>query len=137
MRWPLFHHPDTPTYYNSRVCLLGDSAHASSPSQAAGAGQGLEDALILSRILGLVSSPDQLESCFQVYDSIRRPRAQHVVQESLEVLMAYFLLDQEIGNDLQRVTDDANKRLPLIWWHDLEGDCKKAEEQFKALTDNK
>ncbi|KAF4626969.1 hypothetical protein G7Y89_g11187 [Cudoniella acicularis] len=35
MKWPLFHHPDTPTYYNGRICLLGDSAHASSPSQAA------------------------------------------------------------------------------------------------------
>jgi len=130
----LFHHYDTPTYYNGRICLLGDSAHASSPSQAAGAGQGLEDALILSRILGLAKNADQLEHAFQVYDSIRQPRAQQVVQQSLEVLIAYFLADPEIGHDMQKLTDDANMRLPLIWWHDLDTDVKTAEDRFKALT---
>lgn len=134
MKWPLFHHPDTPTYYVGRICLLGDSAHASSPSQAAGAGQGLEDSLILSRILGLVKNADQLEQAFQVYDSIRRPRAQKVVQQSQEVLDAYFFHNPEIGSDMQKITDDANVRLPLIWFHDLEADIKEAEERFVALT---
>jgi salicylate hydroxylase len=133
-KWPLFHHPDTPTYYNGLVCLLGDSAHASSPSQAAGAGQGLEDALILSKILGLVESADQLQHAFQVYDSIRRPRAQAVVQESREVGVAYFLDHPKFLHDLQKITDEANKRLPLIWWYDLEADVKEAETRFRALT---
>ncbi|KAL2811616.1 hypothetical protein BJX63DRAFT_274783 [Aspergillus granulosus] len=66
VKWPLFHHPDTPIYYLNRVCLLGDAAHASSPSQAAGAGQGLEDALILSRLLSLVHSPDHIETAFSI-----------------------------------------------------------------------
>lgn len=134
MRWPLFHHPDTPTYVENRVCLLGDCAHASSPSQAAGAGQGLEDALILSRLLGLVRNPAQVGIAFQIYDSIRRPRAQSVVQESHEVGMVYFLIDPNFGHDLQRITDEANRRLPLLWWYDLEADVKEAEARFKALT---
>ncbi|KAN0094096.1 putative salicylate hydroxylase [Hyaloscypha variabilis] len=134
VKWPLFHHPDTPTYINGRVVLLGDSAHASSPSQAAGAGQGLEDALVLSRLLGLVESADQLDAAFQAYDAVRRPRAQNVVQQSLEVGTAYFLVHPEFGNDLQKLTDDANKRLPLIWWHDLEGDCKIAKNYFRELV---
>jgi salicylate hydroxylase len=134
MKWPLFNHPDTPTYVNGRICLLGDSAHASSPSQAAGAGQGLEDALVLSRVLGLVKSADQLDAAFQVYDSIRRPRAQRVVQESLEVGEAYFLKHPNFGTDLQKITDDANKRLPLIWWHDLAADVKHAEDEFAKLV---
>jgi len=134
MKWPLFHHPDTPTYYNDRVCLLGDSAHASTPSQAAGAGQGLEDALLLSRILGLVKTSDQLESAFQVYDAIRRPRAQGVVRESYNVAIEYFLEHAEFGSDLQKITDAANQRLPLIWWHDLEADVKSAADCFNLLT---
>ncbi|KAE9368316.1 putative salicylate hydroxylase [Stipitochalara longipes BDJ] len=134
IKWPLFHHPDTPTYINGRVVLLGDSAHASSPSQAAGAGQGLEDALVLSRLLGLVESTDELDAAFQAYDAVRRPRAQNVVQQSLEVGTAYFLVHPDFGNDLQKLTDDANKRLPLIWWHDLEGDCKIAENHFRELV---
>lgn len=134
VRWPLFHHPDTPTYINGRVVLLGDSAHASSPSQAAGAGQGLEDALVLSRLLGLVESADQLDVAFKAYDAVRRPRAQNVVQQSLEVGTAYFLVYPEFGNDLKKLTDDANRRLPQIWWHDLEDDCKTAEQHFKELV---
>lgn len=134
MKWPLFHHPDTPSYYKGRICLLGDSAHASSPSQAAGAGQGLEDALILSKILSLVKSSNQLDAAFQVYDSIRRPRAQRVVQESKEVGVAYFLTHPDFGHDLQKITDDANERLPKIWWHDLEGDLRTAEKDFRELA---
>ncbi|OJD24053.1 hypothetical protein ACJ73_04592 [Blastomyces percursus] len=115
VRWPLFHHPYTSTYYRGHICLLGDSAHASSPSQAAGAGLGLEDALVLSRHLALGA-------------------AQAVVQESQEVLLAYFLDHPEFGHDIQKVTDYANRRLPLIWLHDLEADVKAAENRFRELT---
>lgn len=134
MKWPLFCHPDTPTYYKGQICLLGDSAHASSPSQAAGAGQGLEDALILSRLLGMVEIPRQIETVFKIYDSIRRPRAQGIVKGSLDVGVQYFLKDPKYGNDLQKITVDANARLPAIWWYDLEGDVKKAEDMFVDMT---
>lgn len=133
VKWPLFHHPDTPTYYNGRVCLLGDSAHASGPSQAAGAGQGLEDALILSRLLSLVGGADELEAAFEVYDAIRRPRAQGVVRESAIVGQQYFLTHPDFGHDYVKITEEANKRLPLIWWHDLDSDVKLAEDSFKKL----
>ncbi|KAL3463706.1 hypothetical protein BJX64DRAFT_298833 [Aspergillus heterothallicus] len=134
VKWPLFHHPGTPIYYHNRVCLLGDAAHAGSPSQAAGAGQGLEDALILSRLLSLVQSPEHIETAFRVYDDIRRPRAQAVVQQSHEVMQAYFLVHPAFGNDLQKLTDDANERLPLLWWHDLNTDVRLAEEEFYKQT---
>ncbi|KAL3473160.1 hypothetical protein BJX99DRAFT_261590 [Aspergillus californicus] len=134
VKWPLFHHPDTPIYYRNRVCLLGDSAHASSPSQAAGAGQGLEDALILSRLLSLVQHPGQVETAFRVYDDIRRPRAQAVVQQSHEVMQAYFLVHPVFGKDLQKLTNDANERLPLLWWHDLGKDLAAAEREFYSLV---
>ncbi|KAL4899043.1 hypothetical protein BDW74DRAFT_189572 [Aspergillus multicolor] len=130
VRWPLFHHPNTPTYYRQNICLLGDAAHASSPSQAAGAGQGLEDALILSRLLRLVSHPSEIQIAFQVYDSIRRPRAQSVVQQSHEVMHAYYLLHPNFGDDLQKLTDDANERLLKLWWHDLEKDVRDAGRTF-------
>ncbi|EHK99346.1 putative Salicylate hydroxylase [Glarea lozoyensis 74030] len=131
MRWPLFHHPDTPTYVKERICLLGDVAHASSPNQAAGAGQGLEDALVLSRVLGLVKNASELDAAFEVYDLIRRPRAQKVVQESKDVGDIYFLTHPDFGTDLEKITEDANRRLPLIWWYDLEADVKIAEEEFR------
>jgi salicylate hydroxylase len=60
----VIYHPDTPAYINGRIVLPADSAHASSPSQATDAGQMLENALDLSRLLGLVGSTDQLEAAF-------------------------------------------------------------------------
>jgi len=84
-----------------------------------------------------VKRPDQLEAAYQVYDELRRPRAQSVVRESREVADCYYLIHPNFGHDLQKITDDANKRLPLIWWHDLETDVKIAEEKFKALAEDK
>ena len=116
------------------MCLLGDVAHASSPNQAAGAGQGLEDALVLSKVLGLVKSANELDAALEAYDSIRRPRAQKVVQESKDVGDIYFLTHPDFGANFEKITKDANERLPLIWWHDLEADVKAAEDNFRKMV---
>ncbi|KAK8056215.1 hypothetical protein PG993_001442 [Apiospora rasikravindrae] len=134
LKWPTWHHPHTTTYYKGRVCLLGDVAHASSPHQAAGAGQGLEDAVILAHLLALVKTPDQLEYAFEVYDSIRRPRAQKVVSTSFEAGIIYTWLDPEIGDDMNKIVENANQRLHWIWQHDIPGDLKKAENEFMGFV---
>ncbi|KAI4674775.1 uncharacterized protein J4E84_010381 [Alternaria hordeiaustralica] len=93
IRWGFFHHLRTSTYYRDRVALLGDSAHASLPFQAAGAAQGVEDALVLSNILSeLVKSSKQeansdanIVAGLSAYDSVRRPRAQKQLEQSAEV----------------------------------------------------
>lgn len=131
LRWPLWHHPVTPTYARGRVCLLGDVAHASSPHQAAGAGQGLEDAVVLAHLLALVASADQLGAAFRVYDAIRRPRAQEVVRTSLEAGRMYAWLDPDVGDDMDEIVANANQRFHWIWQHDMKVDLEKAEEEFK------
>jgi salicylate hydroxylase len=133
LRWPTFHHPRTPTYYKDRLCLLGDVAHASSPHQAAGAGQGLEDAVVLSHLLSLVRSSEQLTTAFRVYDGIRRPRAQKVVQTSFEAGELYFWQHPDIGDDMHRIVENGNDRLHWIWKHDLQADVIEAEKRFKSL----
>lgn len=130
LRWPIFHHPSTPNYFNDRICLLGDAAHASSPGQAAGAGQGLEDAVVLSHLLSLVSSAEQVSSAFDVYDSIRRQRAQKVVQTSQEAGEMYLWNLPEIGKDMHKIVDNANDRLHWIWQHDLRKDTEQAGKMF-------
>ena len=37
--WALFDLPPAPTYFKGRICMLGDSAHASTPHNGAGAGK--------------------------------------------------------------------------------------------------
>jgi salicylate hydroxylase len=80
----------------------------------------------------MVRSRSQFDTALEVYDEIRRPRAQTVVRQSAEVGMAYYLIDPKFGDDLNKITEEANHRLPLLWWHDIEADVKRAEESFRA-----
>lgn len=130
----MWHNLDTPTYYNSRICLLGDSAHASTPHQAANAGQALEDAAVLSYMMGLVKAPSQLPATFKAYDGVRRPRAQKVVATSLECGKVYALMSDETGEDREKIVANLTERWEWIWTHDLAGDIKKAEAEFLAST---
>ena len=129
----MHHHMNTPTYYNGLMCLLGDSAHATTPHQAAGAGQGIEDALVLSHILSKITSIKELPLAFQVYDSIRRPRAQKVVRTSQEAGQVYAFAHPGIGEDMVKVVENMNQRYLWIWEHDLAGDLEMAEKELEKL----
>lgn len=80
-----------------------------------------------------MSNADQLPFAFQAYDSIRRPRAQRVVRTSQEAGEIYAFADPDIGNDMVKLAKNMNERYLWIWEHDLEGDLKKAEEEFERL----
>ncbi len=54
-----------PQLYKGRVLLIGDAAHAKSPSRARGMTSGFEDALALSRHLGVSQNIDEVLAAFQ------------------------------------------------------------------------
>lgn len=56
--------------YNGRILLIGDAAHAKSPTRALGMTAGFEDALALSRYIA--SSPD-IEAALKGFESERMP----------------------------------------------------------------
>lgn len=141
----MFHHPRTSTYHKNLVCLLGDSAHASLPNQAAGAGQGLEDALIMSRVLErayttLTESvtPSEtsraIRAAFEAYDDIRRPRAQRQVDTSVECGLLYNLSHPDAGDDMQKTVDNMNRRFDWLWNHDLDEDAEIALSRFDEIV---
>lgn len=59
------------TWHRGPVALLGDSAHAISPSSGQGASMALEDAIVLAKCLR--DLPD-LEQAFATYEHLRRER---------------------------------------------------------------
>jgi salicylate hydroxylase len=77
-QWAIFEHPHILTYAQSKVAILGDAAHASTPHQGAGAGQAIEDAHDLAELLGhiRVGSSSDAVAAFKAYDEVRRPRSQ-------------------------------------------------------------
>lgn len=65
-----------PSYYNEKVVLIGDAAHAMTPNLGQGACQGLEDAAVLARLLRAGSTD------FSAYDTHRHRRSQQVARQS-------------------------------------------------------
>ena len=124
--WALFDQPSAETYFKGRICLLGDAAHASTPHQGAGAGMALEDALVLSHLLGQVDDGNNLEKAFQAYDETRRLRTQKLVTTSREAGEMYDLEGAGIGDDLDKFRANMNVRMNWIWDEDLEEELGNA-----------
>ncbi|KAH9929152.1 FAD/NAD(P)-binding domain-containing protein [Fomitopsis serialis] len=90
--WAISTVPSLPTYFSNGVCLLGDAAHAMTPHQGSGAGQAIEDGFILATLLTQPGvTRDTLPVALQVYDALRRPFSQNVVQLSRSSGMSYRL----------------------------------------------
>lgn len=125
--WALFDHPPAPTYFKGHFALLGDAAHASTPHQGAGAGQAIEDAFILSNLLGQVNSVDEMERAFYAYDAVRRPRSQKVVATSRDAAKIYEFEDEKLKSNLVMIKRTLEMRYDWIWNEDLPQQLKTAE----------
>ncbi|KAK5988398.1 6-methylsalicylic acid decarboxylase atA [Cladobotryum mycophilum] len=75
-------HKATPTYVNGRVCIMGDAAHAMTPWQGAGAGQALEDSVVLATLFEHITLTKDIDAALTAYDTVRRPRAQKIIDSS-------------------------------------------------------
>jgi 2-polyprenyl-6-methoxyphenol hydroxylase-like FAD-dependent oxidoreductase len=75
--WPLFELDPLPAWSRERVVLLGDAAHAMSPSAGQGASLAIEDALVLAR--SLAAEPDRA-SALASYERARRPRVERIAK---------------------------------------------------------
>ena len=112
--WALFDMQPAPTYYAGRVVLLGDAAHASTPHQGAGAGQALEDAFILTVLLG----DEKTRSAGAIPAAVRRPRSQKVVSTSRAAGATYALQGQALDN-LEMIGEELLQRYQWIWAEDM------------------
>lgn len=129
--WALHDLAELPGYVHGRVALIGDAAHAMLPHQGAGAGQGLEDAWLLARLLG---DPRACQSdargLLKAYDAVRRPRACQVQRTSREAGDLYELRDPQIAADEARLSSTLASRFDWLWNHDLQADLDTAHQQL-------
>ena len=123
--WALFNHLPAETYYRKgKICLLGDSAHASTPHQGAGAGMALEDAFLMSRLMGSIHDANEIEAVFATFDHVRRPRTQKLVTTSKEAGEIYDF--ERLGDDIEKITENLQARFGWIWEEDLDAQLEKA-----------
>jgi len=113
------------TYSRGRVAVLGDAAHAMLPHLGAGAGQSLEDALLLVRLLSHPGATNaNAEQVLLAYDMIRRPRGNHILESSVKSGMIYEGHGPSGGS-----IEGQQKDLPgiwNIWYHDQSEDFANA-----------
>ena len=84
-----------PRWAKGRVILIGDAAHALPSISAQGVSQALEDSATLSLLLAKSlkgsgqsnesPSPDSFGEVARRYESLRRPRAERILNEALEI----------------------------------------------------
>jgi 2-polyprenyl-6-methoxyphenol hydroxylase-like FAD-dependent oxidoreductase len=70
--------PSVPTWYKGPMIILGDAAHAPSPTSGQGASIAIEDAVALAKCLRDV--PDT-SSAFAAFEAMRRHRVERVVAQ--------------------------------------------------------
>jgi 2-polyprenyl-6-methoxyphenol hydroxylase-like FAD-dependent oxidoreductase len=73
--WDTFDLPRVPVWRTGRTVLIGDAAHAMSPSSGQGASMAVEDAVTLGRCLASAEVPEALAG----YERRRRDRVERVV----------------------------------------------------------
>ncbi|WP_332602567.1 FAD-dependent oxidoreductase [Arthrobacter sp. S2(2024)] len=71
--------PSIPSWHRGRLVLVGDAAHAASPSSGQGASMAIEDAIALGRSLRR-TSPGDIPGALVRYEAERRNRAESVVE---------------------------------------------------------
>jgi 2-polyprenyl-6-methoxyphenol hydroxylase-like FAD-dependent oxidoreductase len=69
-------------WHRGRVVLIGDSAHATTPHMAAGAGLAVEDSVVLAQLLG---SEDALPDILDIFMRRRHERCRMVVENSFKL----------------------------------------------------
>jgi FAD-dependent urate hydroxylase len=79
---PIHTLPHLPRWHSDRMIVIGDAAHAPSPSSGQGASLSIEDGVQLAKNLRDLPSPDQ---AFAAFDRARRPRVQRIIKQAARV----------------------------------------------------
>lgn len=123
--------PVAPFYNKNRVVMMGDAAHATTPYQGQGAGQAIEDALVLETLLAKVSSPEQISNAFTAFDQTRRPRSQRIVKTSRESRELLGMRLEGVGSDIGKMRERLSTRMHWVWHRNLLAQNKEAVELFE------
>ncbi|MFD8497626.1 FAD-dependent oxidoreductase [Amycolatopsis sp. NPDC059657] len=75
--WNTYDFPSVPKWHNGRMVIIGDAAHATSPSSGQGAAMAIEDTVVLAKCL---RDNGDIAAALTKYESLRRERVEAVVE---------------------------------------------------------
>jgi FAD-dependent urate hydroxylase len=92
-----------PTWHHGRMIVIGDAAHAPSPTSGQGASLSIEDAVVLAKSLRDQPSP---QAAFARFEAARRPRVERIIK------WAARINNSKAAGPIARMLRDA--MLPMI-----------------------
>jgi salicylate hydroxylase len=110
---------------------MGDAAHATTPWQGSGGGMSIEDSLILSTLLGRAGTAAEAQIALKVYDHVRRPRTQSIVESSRGTGLIVSGLKEETELNLDKLREELLPRWDFIIDFDNEKHCDEAMEMME------
>ncbi|KAL8830418.1 MAG: hypothetical protein Q9191_001447 [Dirinaria sp. TL-2023a] len=129
--WAIWDDGPAPTYTKGRIAVMGDAAHATTPYQGQGAGQAIEDALVLAKVLAEVSEPCMVQNAFLAYDQVRRVRTQRVVSTSREMGQIISMQLEGVGNDINKMGKLLGSMEHWIWNRDMVQQNQEVVQLFR------
>jgi FAD-dependent urate hydroxylase len=118
--WPIYDLSALSTWHTRRVCLLGDAAHAASPSAGQGASLAIEDAAVVALCLRDIGDP---QLAFETLEGLRKQRAEQIVETGRRIG------DRKIPSPARAWIRD--RLLPLF----LRLGARRAREQYRYRID--
>lgn len=148
-RWGIFDSVDNPppTFARGRVCIAGDAAHATSPHHGAGAGMGVEDALVLSTLLadaaalpaaaedGTALRAAAVRAAFEAYGEVRGDRTRFVAESSRVIGQVFEWRYPATMKDWEKCRDELTWRSHRIWNFDQKDMLRRAREERDRLLE--
>jgi FAD-dependent urate hydroxylase len=123
--WATYDLPKVPTWHRGTMIVIGDAAHATSPSAGQGASMAIEDAVVLARCLR--DLPDTTQA-FAVYERLRRRRVERIVAHGARTSnskaagpVGRVIRDMMMPMILKRVANGGS----LSWMHDYHIDWEE------------
>ena len=141
--WAIFDTYDHPAskYYDGRICIAGDAAHAASPHHGAGAGSGIEDATVLATVIDFAqtrlnesldkSRSEVLKAALATYNAVRLERSQWLVESSRILGEIYEWQYEATGSDKKKCENEVFWRSHKIWDYDIDQMLQQTAEDYK------
>ncbi|KAI8960255.1 FAD/NAD(P)-binding domain-containing protein [Daldinia sp. FL1419] len=146
-KWAIFDMFENPApYYNlGGMAIAGDAAHAPGPHLGAGAGFGIEDALVLAVLLEAVSTTldgethkakaELCHAALAAYNNVRYDRTQWLVGATRESCALFHWRSEETDDSfeekcLPKITENFHK----IWHNDIDKMVRQALVEFDRVN---
>ncbi|KAF7880867.1 uncharacterized protein EAF02_006758 [Botrytis sinoallii] len=139
--WATFYHPPAPTFHHPTlpILLIGDAAHTTAPHFGQGAGLGIEDVYILTKLLSHLpttshssGASSNLRALFTAYTQIRQPRATTAVSTANYYGRMLDMEDPVISDNLSLIGEKVRGIAETICGYDEIGEGERAVEIMRG-----